>query len=268
MEYFLLFLSYSRSMAMKTSICYSPDCQLWATQRCFQHRLFNNEQNVLTWLWEVLFFTSVDKMSSVWNFYFPVEARSRCCSLFLRSSCFSSLLCRITMESHSLALRQLCLAEMGASPTTPIQVTSQSLVGTTPPLQRPPPAWLPHSLPRPKAKDIPRLNLSLLRPSLNLRASRSITAASRPFCRQATATQGCRTTPECRAPCPALPPSSTVPPCSFLLEARDQLQLSSTVWAWAWGTPQPAPFSSRRSSSPAATASTPSAQVYNLNCNH
>ncbi|KAF3856013.1 hypothetical protein F7725_016736 [Dissostichus mawsoni] len=35
---------------------------------------------------------------------------------------------------------------------------------------------------------------------------------------------------------------------------------SSTAWAWVWETPRPAPSSSRHSSSPAATDSTPSAQ--------
>ena len=45
-----------------------------------------------------------------------------CCAapLLIRFCPFSPL-CRITMESHSLAPR-LCLAEMGALPTTPTQV--------------------------------------------------------------------------------------------------------------------------------------------------
>ena len=142
-----------------------------------------------------------------------------------------------------------------------VKVKSQSLVGMTPPPRRPPLAWLPRSLPRPKAKDRPRRSLSLLRPSLSPRASRSITAVSRPFCHQATVTQACLTIPECPAQYPVLLPSSMATLCLFRLEAPDQLQPSNTVWASAWETPQLALSSSRHSSSPAVMASTPSAQV-------
>ncbi len=138
---------------------------------------------------------------------------------------------------------------------------SQSLAGMTPPLQHPLQAWQPHSLPRARAKDRARPSLSPLRPSRSPRASRSITAASRLFCLQATATQACLTTPGCPVLSPVLPLSSTAPPCLFLLGARDQPQPSSTTWASAWETHQLAPSSSRHSSSLAVMASTPSAQV-------
>lgn len=138
---------------------------------------------------------------------------------------------------------------------------SQSLAGMTPPPQHPPQAWQPHSLPRARAKDRVRASLSLLRPSLSPRASHSTTTVSRLFCLPATATQACLTIPGCPVPYPVLPPSSMAPPCLFLPGARYQLQPSSTVWALVWETPLLARSSSRRSSSPAVMASTPSAQV-------
>lgn len=131
----------------------------------------------------------------------------------------------------------------------------------TPPPRHPQQAWRRRSLPRAQAKDRTRPSLSPLRPSLSPRASRSTTAVSRRFCLQATATQACLTTPGCLAPYPVLLPSSMAPPCLFLPGARDQPQPSSTVWALVWGTPRLAPSSNRHSSSPAVTASTPSAQV-------
>lgn len=141
------------------------------------------------------------------------------------------------------------------------QAKSRSLAGTTPPLRRRPQAWQQRSLPRARARARARPSLSLLRPSLSPRASPSITAVSRPSCLQATATRACLTTPGCPVPCPALLPSSTAPPCLFLQGVQDQLQPNNTVWVWVWQTPQLVPSSSRRSSSPAVTVSTPSAQV-------
>lgn len=131
----------------------------------------------------------------------------------------------------------------------------------TPPLQHPLQAWQLLSLPRPRTKD--RTRLSLLRPSLSPRASHSTTAVSRPFCLQAIATQACLTTLGCPALSPVLLPSSTAPLCLFLPGAQDQPRQSSTAWGSAWETPPLAPSSSRPSSSPAVTASTPSAQVSN-----
>lgn len=138
---------------------------------------------------------------------------------------------------------------------------SQSLAGTTPPLQHHPQAWQHHRLRKARAKARARPSLSLLRPSLSPRASLSITAVSRPSCLQATATRACLITPGCRALCPALLPSSMAPRCLFLQGVQDQLQPNNTVWDWVWRTPQRVPSSSRRSSSPAVTASTLSAQV-------
>lgn len=136
----------------------------------------------------------------------------------------------------------------------------------TPPPQLPPQALRRRSLPRLRAKDRTRRSLSLLRPSLSPRASHSTTAVSRPFCRQATATQACLTTLECPVPYLVLLPSNMAPPCLFLLEGQDQLRPSSTAWASAWETLRLAPSSSRHSSSPAAMASTPSAQVPKNRC--
>lgn len=138
---------------------------------------------------------------------------------------------------------------------------SPSSAGMTPPLQHRRQVWQQHRLPKGRAKARTRPSLRLLRPSLSPRASRSITAVSRLSCLRATATQACLITPGCRGLCPAPLPSSTAPPCLFLQGVRDQLQPNNTVWDWVWQTPQPVPSSSRRSSSPAATLSTPSAQV-------
>lgn len=143
----------------------------------------------------------------------------------------------------------------------PPQVKSRSLAGTTPPLQHRPRAWQHRSLPKARARARAGRSLSPLRPSLSPRASHSTTAASRPSCLQATATRACLITPGCQALCPALLPSSTAPPCSFLQGGQDQLQPNNTAWDWVWQTPRPVPSSSRRSSSPALTVSTPSAQV-------
>lgn len=137
------------------------------------------------------------------------------------------------------------------------QVKSQNLAGMTPPPRRPPLACLPLSPPRARTRG--RARASLSRPSP--RASHSTTAASRPSCLLATATPACPTTPGYLVLCPVPLPSSMAPLCSSPLGARGLPQPSSTAWVWAWETPRPAPSSSRPSSSPAATASTPSAQV-------
>lgn len=144
-----------------------------------------------------------------------------------------------------------------SDPTTSrvAQVKSPSSPGTTPPLPHHPQAWRGPSLPKARA----RASLSLPRPSLSRRASHSITAVSRPSCLQATATRACLIMPGCPAPLP----SSMAPPCLFLQGVQDQLQPNNTVWdwVWVWQTPQRVLSSSRRSSSPAVTVSTPSAQV-------
>lgn len=190
------------------------------------------------------------------------------------------------MESHFLAPQQLFPTETAAWPITPTQVKplggrlvldpktsiqprdahspqvkSRSLAGTTPPLQHRLRAWQHRSLPKARARARAGRSLSLLRPSLSPRASRSITAASRPSCLQATATRACLIMPGCRALCPALLPSSTAPPCLFLQGGQDQLQPNNIAWDWVWQTPRLVPSSSRRSSSPTLTVSTPSAQV-------
>lgn len=131
----------------------------------------------------------------------------------------------------------------------------------TPPRRRPQRAWRLCRLPRARARARTRPSRSLPRPSHSPRASRNTTAISRPFCLQDTATRACLTTLGCLVPYPVLLPSSTATPCSFPPGARDRPRPSSTAWAWVWGTPRRAPSSSRHSSSPVATASTPSVQV-------
>lgn len=125
----------------------------------------------------------------------------------------------------------------------PVKVKWLSLAGATPPHRHPLLPCQQLMLPRQLS---PHRHRAKARASLSHRPT---TAPSRPsstqLCRLVTATQACPTTQVCPA-CPA--PSSTVPPCSYLL-----LLLSSTAWAWA--TPP------HHSSSPVVTASTPLAQV-------
>lgn len=125
----------------------------------------------------------------------------------------------------------------------PIKVKWLSLAGATPPHRRPLLPCQQLMLPRQLS---PHRRRAKARASLSRRPT---TAHSRPswtqLCHLVTATQVCPTTQVCPA-CPA--PSSTAPPCSYLL-----LLLNSTAWAWA--TPP------HHSSSPVVTASTPLAQV-------
>lgn len=93
-------LFHSRSMAMRTSICSSPDCQWWDSSPHFWNSLFR------------LLLSSLQHLSLF------VKLCGSSPDLF----CSFSPLCRITMESHSLAPQPLSLAETGTSPTTPTQV--------------------------------------------------------------------------------------------------------------------------------------------------